>query len=953
MPLIYDADKIAIRALSDGDLIHFDRRLHKVYTHDLKLAATDHRIGRLLKTLIQAHIWAVEELRRRGLRHPEFGGPPLPVEREKIRTDFGEFVTTARIRTMPAIRISQADAEKIAAGDISFVILPDRDESRSLPEGPAPGAVVIAGRQAIGRVTFLGGIQSANEERQRFGVRTIDPRRPWRAIGIAFFPFVSPVSVRVPAGRGGVVRPGDFRLTSRALEKQGKAALGFVFDEDDQVLAVHRRVPPLVWSPPGGTVKRDEDPVKAARRKVLEETGIEMTSAFEARDLSGIGVPNLVAVVGRAQQAKPKTTRKFRSGQWIPISKLSELTPLSPGRGSFRRLLEDLRAFEKAEIAKDLVSMPLADVTAGFLRGLEGSGVLHIDERLHEDFAPLVATDSKRGQIVTAHQAAVDELARRKIPHLPEDSLTEITGGPEAPPAAPAAKEECRLDFTDEQLKAFPKDDKTEWQKATGIQTVLFRKDDWTIPGARKWLKDHDFTDEKIDDPEGGNTLRFRQFPPGQCVDESFSALTRDLPKGITLVSCEKKSVPARKQDEFDGAHDHPHEPNGIHDHEGLPPATGGHSHPGATPRMFKPGLSEEDVRLLTLGAHRHRPEDPLEGVHVGSTGEGKHLHPVAQGMGVEVDPDTLADLHLTRPWLDGFVRAMIRERGAPDEPWGDWRIWTKLDGFIHSIHPQHQPKASPRAHEWLFTSIDTKLIDKRYEFEDGTVRPPTTADFEAEAKWLAEFAAKPEAEKAFHIRGTHWVPVPSSGSCPASHPRKLKSPSGSDRCYTASAAAALRSTPDYKSIEAELVAEPAKGPQAKFRVFAPIVHYEEQVITKRGVTEKRRLIYGVVYSPFKVDAQNDWTDEHEIETAAHRWMLESQKIKLMHRFNTDKVRPVESYIAPQDLTLGRRHVKKGAWVLVSKVFDDVTWGKVERKEITGYSLGGRSGTREEAPRGS
>lgn len=47
--------------------------------------------------------------------------------------------------------------------------------------------------------------------------------------------------------------------------------------------------------------------------------------------------------------------------------------------------------------------------------------------------------------------------------------------------------------------------------------------------------------------------------------------------------------------------------------------------------------------------------------------------------------------------------------------------------------------------------------------------------------------------DEAVHLRNVHWVPVPESGSCPASHPNRLQSPQGQTRCYTDSAAAVLR----------------------------------------------------------------------------------------------------------------------------------------------------------------
>lgn len=54
-------------------------------------------------------------------------------------------------------------------------------------------------------------------------------------------------------------------------------------------------------------------------------------------------------------------------------------------------------------------------------------------------------------------------------------------------------------------------------------------------------------------------------------------------------------------------------------------------------------------------------------------------------------------------------------------------------------------------------------------------------------------YVLKLKLEEAFHIRGTHWLPVPASGSCPTSHPNRRRSPEGEMRCYTNTAAAALR----------------------------------------------------------------------------------------------------------------------------------------------------------------
>jgi len=138
----------------------------------------------------------------------------------------------------------------------------------------------------------------------------------------------------------------------------------------------------------------------------------------------------------------------------------------------------------------------------------------------------------------------------------------------------------------------------------------------------------------------------------------------------------------------------------------------------------------------------------------------------------------------------------------------------------------------------------------------------------------------------------------------------------------------------------------------SEVKKFIPFVHHEEQTVTKQdGTQERRRLIYGVVYEPFTVDAQGDWATPETIEEAAHKFLIDSRKMKVMHRLNTDKVLPVESYIAPQDFRLGQTLIRKGSWVLVSKILDEAIWEDVENGKLQGYSLGGRSSVQNgEAP---
>ena len=106
---------------------------------------------------------------------------------------------------------------------------------------------------------------------------------------------------------------------------------------------------------------------------------------------------------------------------------------------------------------------------------------------------------------------------------------------------------------------------------------------------------------------------------------------------------------------------------------------------------------------------------------------------------------------------------------------------------------------------------------------------------------------------------------------------------------------------------------------------------------------EEQHLVYGVVLVPEQVDKQDDIVDAGEIREAAHNFMLASQRLKVMHS-ELKKIRPVESFIAPCDMTFdGGFVVSKGSWVLVSKVLDEEVWEKIKFGTLTGYSIGGKA----------
>ena len=100
-------------------------------------------------------------------------------------------------------------------------------------------------------------------------------------------------------------------------------------------------------------------------------------------------------------------------------------------------------------------------------------------------------------------------------------------------------------------------------------------------------------------------------------------------------------------------------------------------------------------------------------------------------------------------------------------------------------------------------------------------------------------------------------------------------------------------------------------------------------------------IVCGIVYEPDTVDAQGDKADETEIRKAAYQFMEDVQKIRVNHQGKPIKARVLESYIAPQDLTIAKQAIKKGTWVMTTRVLDAKVWKSIKAGELTGYSMAG------------
>ena len=110
------------------------------------------------------------------------------------------------------------------------------------------------------------------------------------------------------------------------------------------------------------------------------------------------------------------------------------------------------------------------------------------------------------------------------------------------------------------------------------------------------------------------------------------------------------------------------------------------------------------------------------------------------------------------------------------------------------------------------------------------------------------------------------------------------------------------------------------------------------------------RYVLGIVLEPETVDAQKDIYSTDEIRRTAHTYMEDYRTIGLMHKGAiNDKVKILESFIAPSDFEIDGVPVKAGTWLMGVRVQDDVLWKAVKAGEITGFSIGGSALRRPDA----
>ncbi|MDO4301650.1 MAG: XkdF-like putative serine protease domain-containing protein [Clostridia bacterium] len=104
---------------------------------------------------------------------------------------------------------------------------------------------------------------------------------------------------------------------------------------------------------------------------------------------------------------------------------------------------------------------------------------------------------------------------------------------------------------------------------------------------------------------------------------------------------------------------------------------------------------------------------------------------------------------------------------------------------------------------------------------------------------------------------------------------------------------------------------------------------------------KENHYVTGIVYEPMTEDAHGEFMTEAEITKAAYWFAKHGNQCDIQH--NLEKLENsavVESYVTKCDMEIDGQPIKKGTWMMTVEI-DDETFEKVEKGELTGFSMGG------------
>ena len=137
----------------------------------------------------------------------------------------------------------------------------------------------------------------------------------------------------------------------------------------------------------------------------------------------------------------------------------------------------------------------------------------------------------------------------------------------------------------------------------------------------------------------------------------------------------------------------------------------------------------------------------------------------------------------------------------------------------------------------------------------------------------------------------------------------------------------------DKAANKREFLITKSEGNKAEFQTYGRILKTDAE----------KHFVTGVVYEPMVEDTDGNYMTEDEITKAAHWFMKNAGDADIQHCFEkAEGVEVVESYVAKCDMEIAGQPIKKGTWLMTMEVTDGDVWDRIEKGEITGFSMGGK-----------
>ena len=107
-------------------------------------------------------------------------------------------------------------------------------------------------------------------------------------------------------------------------------------------------------------------------------------------------------------------------------------------------------------------------------------------------------------------------------------------------------------------------------------------------------------------------------------------------------------------------------------------------------------------------------------------------------------------------------------------------------------------------------------------------------------------------------------------------------------------------------------------------------------------VDTQHHYITGIVYEPMTEDSHGNFMTEEEIVKAAYWFAKNGDKVDLQHSFEElSDAFVVETWVNKADTVIEGEEIKKGTWLITVEISDPDVWDKVQKGELTGFSMGG------------